>query len=123
VTHWRNYIGWKIHIARTRWHAFTSGCAEPQWHPVMCRCDPRKPRPVSGIRRHPWVIMSYFSLVTGFWGMLWTGLEGWWLPFGILAFGFSLGLVGLALFMYETGGPPKFRDYLTLVKTITKLRV
>lgn len=79
---------------------------------------------VNAVQRHPWVIMSFFGVSAGFWVGLWTGLEGWWLPFGVSAFGFAASVAGVFLFMRVTGTPPpKLRDYLTLVKTITKLRV
>jgi hypothetical protein len=67
--------------------------------------------------------MSYFAVSAGFWVALWTGLEGWWVPFGISALGFAAGVVHVVLWLRTVGGPPKFRDYLTLVKTIIKLRV
>jgi hypothetical protein len=73
------------------------------------------------VQRHPWVIMCFFSMSVGFWLMLWTGLEGWWLPFGIVAFGFANGAAGVFLWLRTVGGPPKMSDYLTLVKTLRKL--
>lgn len=123
MNRWSNYIGWKAHIARTRWQAHTAGCTSPTWHPDLCDCDPRAVRTAGPVARHPWVIMYCFGLVVGFWTMLWAGLEGWWLPFGIAAYGFASSAAGLLLWMRQTRTPlPRFRDYLTLVKTITKLR-
>lgn len=73
------------------------------------------------VTRHPGVIMSFFSVSAGFWVMLWTGLEGWWLPFGVAALGFVAGVTGTFLWLRMVGGPPKPLDYLTLVKTLRKL--
>jgi hypothetical protein len=76
---------------------------------------------VNALQRHPWVIMCYFGLVGGFWMLLWVGLEGWWLPFGIAAFGFAASAAGVCLWVQMAGGLPKFSDYLTLVKTIGRV--
>jgi hypothetical protein len=76
------------------------------------------------LQRHPWVIMSFFGVSAGFWVMLWAGLEGWWPAFAVSAVGFGSGVAGVFLWLRMTGTPlPELRDYLTLVKTITKLRV
>lgn len=75
------------------------------------------------VRHHPWVIMYLFGTVAGFAGALWTGLEGWWLPFGFLAYGLAVSVTGILVWLHVTGQRvPRLRDCLTLVKTIRKLR-
>lgn len=75
------------------------------------------------LQRHPWVIVCFFGASAGFWLALWTSLEGWYVPFGISALGSAAGVAGILLWLRLTSMPlPKLGDYLTLVKTITKLR-
>ena len=54
---------------------------------------------MNALRRHPWVIMCFFSTTVGFWITLWTGLNGWWLPFGASATGLVSGVTGLVLWV------------------------
>jgi hypothetical protein len=54
---------------------------------------------VNALRRHPWVITCFFSTVAGVWVMLWTSLNGWWLPFSVSAVGLVFGVIGLVLWV------------------------
>lgn len=77
---------------------------------------------VSPVQRHPWVIADFASLSACFWLSLWAGLEGQWLAFGVLVFGFACAAAGVFLWLKQTGQkPPQLRDYLTLVKPRDKL--
>jgi hypothetical protein len=78
-------------------------------------------RPVSRQRTPWWVVFCYLGASAGVWLSLWFGLEGWWFPFGCSATAFAAGFAGVYPWVRAHGGPPKLRDYLTLVKTLRRL--